>query len=324
MTKATKKYDVTQCALYKCQTKRRLEQLLLLKPGQLKLVNEKIQYHQFEIDKRHSNEKRRINAPNRELKKIQSRILYLLQKVIRPDWLISGEKGKCYIDNGKIHLNGRFLLAMDIRKFYDNCSREPVYRFFIQKMKTSPDVAQILTDIVTFEAGIPTGCPTSQMIAFYAYMDMFIEINEVAKSKGCRFSLYVDDMTFSSSEPFDPQRLGREIDLILRKYGHKPKYSKMKYYSADDYKPVTGTIITPDQMLVAPNKLQATIYQGFQDIKYVAGKTTCTADEAKRITTLNGQVQAARNIEQRKFPEILRIVQGMPKPASKAMAKKTS
>lgn len=324
MTKATKKYDITQCALYKCQIKRRLEQLLLLKPGQLKLVNEKIQYHQFEIDKRHSNEKRRINAPNRELKKIQSRILYLLQKVIRPDWLISGEKGKCYIDNGKIHLNGRFLLAMDIRKFYDNCSREPVYQFFIQKMKTSPDAAQILTDIVTFEAGIPTGCPTSQMIAFYAYMDMFIEINEVAKRRGCRFSLYVDDMTFSSSEPFDPQRLGREIDLVLRKYGHKPKYSKMKYYSANDYKPVTGTIITPDQMLVAPNKLQATIYQGFQDIKYVVGKTTCTADEAKRITTLNGQVQAARNIEQGKFPEILRIVQEMPKPASKAMARKTS
>lgn len=233
--------------------------------------------------------------------------------MIRPDWLISGEKGKCYIDNGKIHLNGRFLLTMDIRKFYDNCSREPVYQFFVQKMRTAPDVAQVLTNIVTFETGIPTGCPTSQMIAFYAYMDMFMEINEAAKRRNCQFSLYVDDMTFSSSEPFDPQQLGREVNLILRKHGHKPKYSKMKYYSANDYKPVTGTIITPEQKLVTPNKLQETIYQGFQDIKYVSGKAACTADEAKKIATLSGQVQAARNIESGKFPEIFRVVRNMPK-----------
>lgn len=324
MKRTAKKYDITQCALYKCQTKRRLEQLLLLKPGQLKLINEKIQYHQFEIAKRHSDEKRKINAPNRDLKKIQSRILFLLQKVIRPDWLISGEKGKCYIDNGKIHLNGRFLLAMDIRKFYDNCSREPVYQFFVRKMKTSPDVAHKLTDIVTFETGIPTGCPTSQMIAFYAYMDMFTEISKVAERWDCQFSLYVDDMTFSSHKPFDPQRLGREIDLVLRKYGHKPKYSKMKYYSSDDYKPVTGTIITPNQMLVTPNKLQETIYHGFQDIKYMVGETECTSDEVKRIATLSGQVQAARNIEPEKFPEIFRIVHEMSKSTSKASVKKIS
>lgn len=75
MKKTMKRYDITQCTLYKCQTKRRLERLLLLKPSQLKQINEKIGYHQFEIDKKHSNEKRRINAPNRELKIIQSRIL---------------------------------------------------------------------------------------------------------------------------------------------------------------------------------------------------------------------------------------------------------
>ena len=47
----------------------------------------------------------------------------------------------------KAHLDGKYVLTIDIKKFYDNCTREPVYQFFVQKLKTSPDVAKKLTDI---------------------------------------------------------------------------------------------------------------------------------------------------------------------------------
>ena len=46
-----KKYDITQCALYKCRTKRRLEYLLCLDLGGLKMIDSIIGYHKFEIDK---------------------------------------------------------------------------------------------------------------------------------------------------------------------------------------------------------------------------------------------------------------------------------
>ena len=144
-----RKYDITQCALYKCRTKKRLEHLLCLEPGGLKIIDSIIRYHKFEIDKKHSDEKREITAPDKILKAIQRRILYLLHRVIRPEWLISGEKQKCYIDNGKAHLDGKYVLTVDIKKFYNNCTREPVYQFFVQKLKTSPDVAKKLTDIIT-------------------------------------------------------------------------------------------------------------------------------------------------------------------------------
>ena len=36
------------------------------------------------------------------------------------------------------------------------------------------------------------------------------------------------------------------IDHVLRKYGHKPKYRKVKYYGPSDYKPITGTVVTPN------------------------------------------------------------------------------
>lgn len=111
-----KKYDITQCALYKCRTKKRLKQLLDLKIGNIKAINNIIRYHSFEIYKKNSKEKRQITSPNKALKLVQKRILHLLQKVIRPDWLISGEKQKCYIDNGKTHLNQQYFLTVDIKK----------------------------------------------------------------------------------------------------------------------------------------------------------------------------------------------------------------
>lgn len=316
-----KKYDITQCALYKCRTKKRLEHLLCLEPGGLKMIDNIIGYHKFEIDKKHSKEKREITAPDKTLKAIQRRILYLLHRVIRPDWLISGEKQKCYIDNGKAHLEAKYVLTIDIKKFYDNCTREPVYQFFVQKLITSPDIAEMLTNIITYNGGIPTGCPTSQIMAFYAYSDMFSEISELAEQCGCKFTLYVDDMTFSSKEPFSPDQLRQKIDRVLRRYGHKPKYTKVKYYGSSDYKSITGTIITPKQTLAVPNGLQKTIYNAFQEVKPLIGTEVRSEEDAKQILSLKGQIQAARNIEDGKFPEIKRLTNQIRTPGSQSSSK---
>lgn len=307
MGRVLTKYDITQCALYKCRTKDRLSKLLTLEPGGLKRIQNVISYHSFLIDKKTPGEKREITAPGRVLKAVQSRILFLLQRVERPEWLISGEQGKSYITNGKAHLNSDYMLAVDIRKFYDNCKRDRVYRFFHEKLLTAPDVTEILTDIVTYHGTIPTGCPTSQMIAYYAYSDMFGEISVVAKEFGCTFTLYVDDMTFSSSTRFDPQLLTRAVDRILRKYGHRPKYKKVRYYAKNEPKPVTGTIITPNHTFDVPNCLQRKIYENFQTIKSVRSPSACTEEECHLIQSLKGQIGAAHCLDETRFPEIERL-----------------
>ena len=306
MKKSKHRYAIDQCALYKCRSRKRLEKLLTIETGGLQHIQSAIKYSSFEINKKNTDEKRVITAPKKTIKAVQARILALLQYIERPSWLISGEKGKCYIDNGKAHINANYMLAMDIRKFYDNCSRNRVYLFFLNKMKNTPDVAKILADIVTFEKGIPTGCPTSQLIAYYAYEDMFQEIQQCATRYGCSFTLYVDDMTFSSVSPFQPQRLSREIDLILRKYGHKPKYQKMRYYSRKKAKPITGTIVTADHTLDVTNQLQEKIYNNFQELKKLSKQGKPEHIE-KAALTLTGQIQAARNIDGVRFPEIERL-----------------
>lgn len=308
-----KKYPLNQCALYKCNSKRKLEKTLTIEQGQLKLIDSVIKYSHFEIDKKDSAEKRQITAPKYTLKQIQRRILRLIQFIERPEWVIAGTKEKSYIDNGEFHLKSNYALMVDIKKFYDNCKREYVYRFFRDKMLNSSDVAEILTDIVTYEGGVPTGCPTSQLIAYYAYEDMFANIKRIADNYGCLFSLYVDDMTFSSEKPFNKDVLKREIDIELRRYQHKPKYKKVKYYSKNDPKPITGTIVTKDNTLVAPNKLQEKVYKGFQDIKNLDIDDN-SEETIKKIAALQGRIQASRNIEKnKKFPEIERITKQISK-----------
>lgn len=300
------KYSIDQCALYKCQSRKRLEALLTIEPGDLRNIQSAIKYSSFQIEKKHSDEKRTITAPQKTLKAVQARILSLIERVERPEWLISGEKGKSYIDNGKAHQNSNYMLAIDIRKFYDNCKRNWVYLFFKEKLKTSPDVAKTLTDIVTYNNGIPTGCPTSQLIAYYAYEDMFLQIQQSAVTYGCVFTLYVDDMTFSSTVPFHQKKLLREIDIILRRYGHHPKYEKVKYYAKNRPKPITGTIVTPEHTLDVPNQLQEKVYKNFQKVKTLTEQCDPIAIE-KTTQSLLGQIQAAQNIDYNCFPEIERL-----------------
>ena len=279
MRKETRKYDITQCALYKAKGSKQLKKVLRITEEEYKDILSIVHYHSFQIDKKDSTEKRNITAPDKRIKEIQTRILKLLQNVERPVWLISGEKGKCYIDNGKSHLNSNNFLTMDIKKFYDNCSREYVFLFFKKRMMMAGDLAGVCTDIVTYDGGIPTGCPTSQIIAYYAYESMYNEIFRVAGKYGCEFTVYVDDMTFSSKEPF---------------------YSKGKSV------PITGTIVTGQHELKVPNRLQKRVYDDFQELKHLRGKKLSDV-EIKKLNSLRGRIQASRNIEEGKFPEINRL-----------------
>ena len=302
---AMHRYEINQCALYKCSNKKRLEHLLLLKENELKQIKEYVRYYNFSTPKKDGSP-RKITAPCDKLKRIQRRILRLLSPIKRPDWLISGERGKSYIDNGKSHIDSKYFLAMDIKSFYPNCQREYVFRFFTDVLYTAPDIAKILTDIITYNGGIPTGCPTSQLIAYYAYENMFKEIYEIALKYHCKFTLYVDDMTFSSNFPFNPKKLEQEIDIQLRRYKHKPKYSKVKYYPANTFKLVTGTTVSPDNQLLVTNNLRQKIVVNFKELKKNHGLSE--DDRKKKIDSLKGQIQAARNVNEMIFPEINRLI----------------
>jgi len=158
-------------------------------------------------------------------------------------------------------------------------------------------VAQCLTDICTYQGGIPTGSPASQAVAYFAYAKMFEEIEDLARTYGCTFTLYVDDMTFSSQDNFSWKKLAYEVDGVLHKYGHRAKGSKTKYRLPGDFKIVTGVCLAPDGALVAPNKLRSKIVGNTRSLK--------ASGDLSLLSRIQGQIQAADYVEGRRtFPGI--------------------
>lgn len=299
MTKPNKTHPLNQCVFYKIESKALLEKRLLIPEGGMKAIIDGIEYKTFDEPKRGGGT-RRITAPRWEIKRVQKRVLRLLSGIEKPEWVISGTKGKCHIDNAKFHRQNPYVITMDLKAFYDNCTRDHVYRFFRNVLLMSPDCAKCLTDICTWENGIPTGTPTSQLLAYFAYRGMFHELNDVALHCGGLFSLYVDDMTISSPNGLSPRGLVNAVRMVARKYGHELKQSKTHYYSADSFKLVTGVAISPEKELCVGNSLQERVIDGLE---------LCIENpsEKGKQQTL-GRIQAARMIEERKFPEVERIV----------------
>lgn len=301
---ASRGYAIDQSPIYKLCSKRKLATILQIEYDRLLHANDFIDYTVSEIEKA-SGGFRTIYDPCRDLKQVQRRIKNLLSRISIPNWVFSGCKGVCHVDNGKYHEHSVYFIQSDLHAFYDSCSRESVYRLFKDRFKCSSDVSALLCDLttLTLEDGstvIPTGSPCAQLVAFLAYQDMFNELHNLASNHGCKFSLYVDDLTFSSKTPFsNPAVFKKKLLQIVKRYGHSLSLSKTAYRGAGDVKIVTGVAITKDGISTIPNKLRHKIVEGTRQ--------SCAGDASAATSTL-GRISSARMIESHAFPEAERQV----------------
>lgn len=301
---ASRGYKIDQSPLYRLSNKRKLATILQTEYATLLHAKEMINYTVSEIEKG-SGGFRTIYNPCRELKQVQRRIKNLLSRISIQSWVFSGRKGVCHVDNGKYHEHSIYFIQSDLHAFYDSCSRERVYRLFKDRFKCSSDVSALLSDLttLTLEDGstvIPTGSPCAQLVAFFAFQDMFNELHDLACNHGCKFSLYVDDLTFSSKTPFNnPAVFKKKLLQIVKRYGHSLSLSKTAYRGADETKIVTGVAITKEGVSAIPNKLRYKIVQGTAQ--------SGTGDTSTALSTL-GRINSARMVEPSSFPEAERQV----------------
>ena len=301
--KETKRYPLERSPLYNLRRKSKLAVLLNTSIHELQSINPLTQYYAFQLPKPDGS-RRDVKAPNDKLKSTQKRLLKLLKRIDTPEWLISGTRKKCYIDNARFHAGANYVLTIDIRKFYDNCIHKHVFSLFRDVFMTSPDVAHILSQITTLSWVLPTGAPTSQLIAFLAYRSTFFHLFELAERYHCKFSLYVDDMAFSSIEAINKAELLEEIAKTLHSVGHRMKYSKIKLYGEGQAKLITGTVLDGENTLRVPNRLSASIMRNLAELKH------SEQDECLRLrlsSRLLGRVRAARCIEPGIFPEVYKF-----------------
>ena len=161
------RYVLNQSPLYKLRSRKKLASILRTQLNELeKLAKQDDNYRIFNIHK-DKGKPREINEPKPQLRRIQHRLFSLLRRISVPDYLHSGSKGKSYISNAEAHVGHTALIKLDITKFFPSTKYWHTVDFFKNTMKCSPDVAGLLTNLLTCNGHIPTGSSISQFIGWY-------------------------------------------------------------------------------------------------------------------------------------------------------------
>lgn len=142
-------------------------------------------------------------------------------------------------------------MNLDVKKFYPHVRHYMVLRMFRRELGFGRDVARILTQLTTFDGGLPQGAPTSTPIAnllLAGPVDGPISMN--AKHRDIRYTRFVDDIALSGSNPrplinLVARMLSRRRLPMHReksKYESKSK-PKLKITSGARAQEVTGLIV---------------------------------------------------------------------------------
>jgi RNA-directed DNA polymerase len=233
--------------------------------------------------------KRWIQQPEPKLKKIHERIWRLLSRIETPDYLHSAIKGRSYISNASSHSADQPSVKSDIMKFYPSIRAQAVFAFFHERMLCARDVAGKLTELLTYNGHLPTGSSASPILSYFAYEDMFEEINAVAVQRGCLMTCYVDDMVFTG--PGATNALLYDIRKIAGRYHLKTH--KTRTFQANQPKIITGVAVTQSGLRL-PNERRRLIEDG--DIALKGCKTN--DDSIALLNILTSRLHEAAQIDQ--------------------------
>ncbi|MEK4566392.1 reverse transcriptase family protein [Alkalihalobacillus sp. FSL R5-0424] len=287
-------------AFYQLRSKKRLAAILGVdSPVFFKQLDLHLTCTVFSITK--NNKTRTLLNPSKPYKRILRKINQLLQGIHFPPYLHSGVKQKNALSNARFHDSHSHICTMDIKNFYPSTSEVFVYKFFKDKFKMSEDVAKIMTLLVTHKdedevARLPQGFPTSSILSYLVYFDLFNGLNTLAHSRNMTFSIYVDDLTFSSNRAFTPSFLNRIVS-IANQYELTIHPDKTQFYERNAHKRITGVVIKKET-LRAPLSIHKQINHHYLDI---LDCELLTFDEfiqfKQRIIKTLGQIQYVRSIE---------------------------
>ena len=244
-------YPRNQSRLYKIQSPAQLADVLLLQQHQLKLLERAEENYILWTDKKTG---RDIQRPKPLLENVHRRAGSLMSRIETPQFLHSAVRGHSYITNAARHAPDQPTVKIDIRKFYPSIRAQAVFHFFRDRMLCAGDVAGILARLLTVDGHLATGSSASPILSYFAYEDMFSEIEAVSLLRNCEMTCYVDDMVFTG--PGATRRLLYNVIQVARRYrlwGHKTKTFK-----AGQPKVITGVAVTM-RGLKLPNKRQQAI-----------------------------------------------------------------
>lgn len=185
-------------------------------------------YIKKELKKDGTVKQREICPSIGKLKIIQSRIKNrILEQHPLPEYIQGGRKGKDSISNAVKHKGKQFKFCLDLKNFFPSVKNTRVNKVLL-RLGYTPDVAHLITKLVTFGNKVPQGAPTSTAITnLIFYNEVDIKIEKLIEGKEITYTRYVDDLNFSSQQDF--KALSLEIIKIVSDANFKLSRNKTFY-----------------------------------------------------------------------------------------------
>ena len=309
----TKRYPLNQSPFFRLQSRAKLAAHLDVSLADLNKMadSQDSLYNCFpkQIEKNGKTKERWVERPKPELRRVQKRIVHLLDRIQPPDYLHSGFRGRSYTSNASQHAPNARLAKIDIRKFFPSAYAGYVYRTFVDVFQCSHDVAAVAMRLTTAFGHLPTGGNSSTIISFFAFKPMFDEIHSLAISRGLVMSCCVDDMTFSGIAA--TEGFLNEVRVIVHRFGLKTH--KRHCFEPHQIKIVTGVALTP-QGVRLPNARRKKLHEATEafDAETNLGKKVKLGEQ------LLGRTTEAAQVEQQ-FSSLIPIAAAKLTEAKKAM-----
>ncbi len=276
------KHPLNQSRLFKVTSPERLAAVLNVPLETLRaLVALDPAYREFDRPKK-TGGLRHCEDPSPPLKALHKGLAGILGRIQAPDFLFCPVKGRCYVSNAAQHRGHRVVHCLDVKKFFPNTPSRRVFWFFNTVLQCRRDVAGLLRDITTFQGRLPTGSPLSPILAYFAFYDMWAEIDQFCRERGYTLTVYIDDVTVSGDKI--PQTDLWQIKRIIHRFGLR--YHKEKSF-IDRPAEVTGVVIRGDH-LSAPHRQHRKRKEAAELLRkgYAAG-----SEIREKIIGLDGQLR---------------------------------
>jgi len=202
-------------------------------------------YRSFTIPKRNGGS-RWIQAPDRDLKKLQRRILRRLLARLPVHPAARGfERGESIVTNALPHAAKAIVVRMDVEDFFPSTRAERVRALF-ERLGWCREASQLLTSLCTDENALPQGAPTSPRLSNLVNRRLDARLQGVARKFGATYTRYADDLTFSfeDGDSRSPRKVIRITKKILADHGYRLHHkSKLHIRRRHQRQIVTGLVV---------------------------------------------------------------------------------
>lgn len=236
--------------------------------------------HKFYIKKK-SGGLREIIAPCKEIKAPLQKINKIFQRAYdykNKDFQVAYKKGKSVIDNAVVHSDKQRIFKIDLKDFFPSCKKsyvvEKIKFLFENSGNNFPDNSYAMDkflETILYNDSLYIGNPVSGTLANAIISKPVKYLRNICKSTSMGFSVYADDMTFSSDKFIVKQYIVDIFNTAFSEFNMDKdfKLNDDKCYGlSKNNRFITGVAINDKNYLTCKRNKYLRIRQTLHQLKY--------------------------------------------------------